>query len=332
MQKIVAAVLAAFAVLPLATAAQANDKVTYVIDWFPGGDESFPYVAQKEGIFAKNGLDVTLLVGRGSSDVITRLGTGVVDFGSGGIAALFGGVAEHQVPVKATMSVFSKQPDTIFVTEGSPITKITDLKGKTVATATFSSSNVLWPVVARTNGLDPDSVNLLKVDPTTLAALLAGGKVDATINWLTDGPETANVLKNTGKKLVAMPWSKMGLDGYGLSVYASDKQIKEHPDTVARFNASYFEGMQIAMASCKRAADDLHALVPQVEPEVAVEQCEVANSLIKNEVSAKTGIGNLDPALLRADWEWVAKSLNYKMDLVNPEAVVDRRFIPKSGS
>jgi hypothetical protein len=63
-----------------------------------------------------------------------------------------------------------------------------------------------------------------------------------------------------------------------------------------------------------------------------VEQCEVANSLIKNEVSAKTGIGNLDPALLRADWEWVAKSLNYKMDLVNPEAVVDRRFIPKSGT
>jgi NitT/TauT family transport system substrate-binding protein len=63
----------------------------------------------------------------------------------------------------------------------SPIKTIKDLAGRSLATATFSSSNALWPVIARANGLDPDSVKLLKVDNNALGPMLASGRVDATI-------------------------------------------------------------------------------------------------------------------------------------------------------
>ena len=80
------------------------------------------------------------------------------------------------------------QPDAIFATEGSGITTLKDLEGKKIATATFSSSNVTWPLIVKANGVDPAKVKLLKVDPGALAPMLAAGQVDATINWSTVAP------------------------------------------------------------------------------------------------------------------------------------------------
>ena len=111
--------IAAFT-LALLAQAYAADKVTYILDWLPGGDEAYPFIAKNEGLFAKEGLDVTIAIGRGASDVIAKMSAGTAEFGSGGISALFTGVAEHQVPVKAILSVFSKQPDAIFVVKGGP--------------------------------------------------------------------------------------------------------------------------------------------------------------------------------------------------------------------
>ena len=58
-------------------------------------------------------------------------------------------------------------------------------------------------------------------------ALLAQGKVDATINWITVAPLFERVLRQAGKELLVLPWSTQGLDGYGLTLFASDKMIRE---------------------------------------------------------------------------------------------------------
>ena len=87
------------------------DRVTYILDWFPSGEETFPYVALRQGLFAREGLDVTIQIGRGSSDAITKIATGNAQFGSGGIGALMTGAAEHKdsggVPVRAVLSIFN---------------------------------------------------------------------------------------------------------------------------------------------------------------------------------------------------------------------------------
>src|SRR5262249_43983744 len=61
-------------------AARAADKVDFMIDWVPSGEEAYPYVGVQEGFFAQEGLDVTIRIGRGSVDVITKLATGTADF------------------------------------------------------------------------------------------------------------------------------------------------------------------------------------------------------------------------------------------------------------
>jgi NitT/TauT family transport system substrate-binding protein len=307
--------------------ALAADKVIFQLDWLPGGDKSPVYVAQKQGYFAAEGLDVTIRTGRGSADAITKLATGAADVGTGGIAALMMAAAEGGVPVKAVMSIYSKQPDALFTVKGSGITGFKALAGKTVATAPFSSSNTLWPVILEANGVDPSKVTLLKVDPAAMAPMLAQGKVAATINWLTVAPGFENVLKQAGKELQVLPWTSFGLDGYGWSFMASDKMIKERPEVLKRVVRALAKAVQTAVANPAGAGADLGALVPEANAKQAADEFQASVPLIKNEVSAAKGFGTYDPVLLKNTWVWVAKSMDYPLNKVDPEKLVDRSFL-----
>ena len=325
------AALALGCLMPLRPAAAA-DRVTYVLDWLPSGEETFPYVAIRQGLFAREGLDVTVQVGRGSSDAITKVATGAAQFGSGGIGALMSAAAENRdsggVPVRAVLSVFNTPPDAIFAIKGGPVTSILSLKGRRLATAAFTSSNVLWPVVARAAGLDPASVTLVKTDPTALAPLLASGQVDAIVNWVTSSPGIESVVAQAGKQMLTLPWADAGLSGYGLSLFASEKVIRDNPDLVARFTRAYAAGVLRSIADCHAAAGDLHALVPDVEEGIAEKECLTTAALIRNPTSERDGYGSFEPGLLRRTWDWTARSLSYQPGQIDPEAVVDRSFVP----
>jgi len=310
-------------------ASHAADKVIFQLDWVPGGDKSAIYAAVKQGFFAAEGLDVTLQSGRGSSDAITKLASGTADVGVAGIAALMTAVAESNAPVKAVMSIYSKGPDAIFTVKGSGVNTLKDVTGKTVATATFSSSNALWPVMQQNLSIDPTQVKLLKVDPSTLAPLLAQGKVDATINWITVAPLFERVLKQAGKELVVLPWSSQGLEGYGWSVMASDKFIKERPEVLARVLKVLRKSFDYALNNPDAAAADLKALVPEMDVKMSADEMRSSLPLIRNEISSKDGMGVFEPKRLETTWTWVAKSMNYPMNKINPESLVDRRFLPK---
>ncbi|PPE69696.1 ABC transporter substrate-binding protein [Caldimonas thermodepolymerans] len=309
--------------------AHAADKVTVQLDWLPGGDKSFVYAGVKEGFFAAEGLEVTIVPGRGSADAVTKIASGSADVGFGGISALMMAAAEGGVPVKAVMSIYAKQPDAIFTTKGSSIKSLKDVVGKTVATSTFSSSNTLWPVILEANGIDASKVKLLKVDPATLAPMLAQGRVDATINWVTVGPAAESVLKQAGKELNVLPWSAAGLDGYGWSAFASDRMIKERPEVLKRYLRALQKSLQFAIANPEKAAEDHKALVPESDPAVIAAEFRSSIPLIDNEISKRDGLGTFEPKLLAATWTWVAKSMNYPQDKVDPETLVDRRFLSK---
>jgi NitT/TauT family transport system substrate-binding protein len=319
---------AAVAFVTTSAGAFAADKVVYQLDWLPSGEETFPYVAQKEGYFAAANLDVEIRIGRGTTDVLAKMSTGNAEFGSGGLGALMQAAAQGPIPVKAVLSIFNKQPDAIFTYEGSGIKTIKDLAGRTVATATFTSSNTLWPVVADINGLDISKVKLIKTDPTATAAMVATGKADALINWVTSGGEIEAVLKEAGKKMVVLPWSEFGLDGYGLSIFATDAEIANHPDVVARFVAACEKAIQFSLANPEAAAKDLKAAVPLVDLDPSITEVRTTIPVTKNEISDKYGMGTFNPELVDRTWKWIAKSQSYPLDKLDPEKVIVRSFVP----
>ncbi|WP_315835137.1 ABC transporter substrate-binding protein [Bradyrhizobium prioriisuperbiae] len=313
--------------LTLAHAAAATEQVTFMLDWLPAGDKAAVYLGVDKGLFEAEGIKVTIQSGRGSSDVVTKLATGSADMGTGGLAALLQAKAADAVPVKAVMSIYTLQPDAIFTTKDAGINSLKDLEGKTVATATFSSSNVSWPLLLKTNGVNPDAIKLLKVDPGALAPMLATGKVAATINWLTVAPAFAGPLTEVGKSFKALPWSGYGFDGYGLSVFASEKMLTSRPETVRKFLKAYAKATEMAIADPMAAAQALKAAVPEVSVDTAAEQWRASIPLMVNDISKKDGPGAFAPALLATTWKWVAEAQGLPLEKLNPETAVSRDYL-----
>lgn len=302
--------------------ALAADKVRWLNDWLPAGDKAAIYLGVEQGLFAAEGIEVEIASARGGSDVVTKLATNSADFGSAGLASLLQAKAQGEVPVVAVAPIYNKQPDAFFTTEGSGIESFKDIVGKTVATPTFSASNVVWPLLLERNGIDPASVKLLKLDPGALAPMLATGKVDATINWLTVAPGFVRALGEADKTLKTIPWSEYGFEGYGLSLVASQRFVQSHPDVAKKFVKAYQQAQKNAIADPAAAAAALKKMVAEVDEQQAEEQFAASVPLMQNEISAAEGPG-FDAKRLATTWEWVAKAQGMVVDSLDPASAID---------
>ena len=329
MRRLGTKLIAAALLFAAGTPAFAADKVTLQLGWLPGGDAAPAMIGVAQGLFAKQGLDVTVVPGRGSTDTLTKVVSGVADIGEVGFDALLAAYAESKVPAKAILSIYNTPPDALFVLEDGPIKSLKDVAGKRVATSPFTSSNYPWPYVLKLAGVDPASVNLIKADPSALAGMLAVGKTDGVIFWVTTTYQAKSVLEKAGKKLRVLPWSKYGFAGYSRSLVASDKTIAEKPDVLRRFNIAYVEAEKMMAENPEIAGKSVKALFPVTDEKVAALASTTSTPLIFNSISDKHGVGSLDENLVGITWSWVAKYTGKSPDAIDPEDVVNRDFIPK---
>ena len=225
------------------------------------------------------------------------------------------------------LAIYSKSPDAIVTRIGSGIESIKDLDQKSLATATFSGSNQVWPLMAKRNQLNPDNVKFLKVDNNALGPMLAAGKVDAVISWVTSVPLYSKLAEESGAKLKTIPWSNYGLSGYNWSLLASDKIIKERPEVAKKFVRAFKKSVEFALAHSDQAGKDVHELAPDTDAVTNTVELEAMRPLVDNEISKKTGFGNFDPALVTETWKWVAASQDYPESKLNPDSVIDSSLL-----
>ena len=318
-----AAIFAAFS-LPAA----ALDKVTYQLDWLPGGDKSPIYVCIQEGFCADAGIEVSIEPGRGSSEAITKIATGTSDIGSAGMGALMAAVSTEKVPVTAVMSIFNTGPHAFYATAESGIKTLADIKGKSVATSPFTSSNVFLPLVLADNGMAESDITLTKSDPGALGPLLMTGKSDAVIAWLTNVSLFEGQAKEAGKELVVLPWADAGLELYSASLVVSNTFLSERADVAKRFVAAFKKSLEFAQANPEKAGAALAAMVPEMSAEDVTSSWLDASKLVFNEVTEELGLGTFDADRLSATWTRVSAAQGLDAATLDPEAIVDRSFLP----
>ncbi|MEO0859247.1 MAG: ABC transporter substrate-binding protein [Pseudomonadota bacterium] len=315
--------LLAGAALPAA----AQDKVTYQLDWLPGGDKAPIYVCIEQGFCADAGLEVRIEPGRGSSEAVTKLATGTSDIGSAGIGALMAAVATEDVPVTAVMSIFNMGPHAFYTTTESGITSLDDVKGKSIATSPFTSSNVYLPLVLADNGMTEGDITLTKSDPGALGPLLMTGQSDAIIAWLTDVSRYEGQAAEAGKELVVLPWADAGLQLYSASLVANDSFLAERPDVAKRFVAAFKQSLEFANDNPDVAAASVAAQVPELSAEDVKGSWLDASKLAFNDVSDAFGLGTFDADRLAATWGRVAEAQGLDIGALDPESVVDRSYL-----
>ena len=328
MTKTLLPILPAAAAVLLGAPAWAADKVTFQLDWLPGGDKAPIYVCIDKGFCADEGLEVTITPGRGSTDAISRLAAGSSDIGMSDIGALMAARAQEGVGVTAVMSVFNKGPHAFYTVAGDEFDTVADVAGKKIATSAFTSSNVFLPLVLQDAGIPEGQVTVINADPGALGPMLMTGQVDGIVAWMTDLTRYSNQGKDAGKEIVALPWSAAGLDLYSATLMANDAFLSSRPDVARRFVAAFRKSIEYAHENPAEAAGSVTRMVAELGTEDVEGSLNDAMALVYNEVTQQDGLGVFEPARLAETWTRVAAAQGLDPAAYDVETTVSRDFMP----
>ena len=225
-------------VLCLSVAVGAQTKTR--INWTAvTGAQSGMFIAQQEGLFKKNGLDVELVHIPSSSRGIQTILAGEIAF------SFMDGANEVQADLKgANIALIAGATNRqVFSLMARPeIKKIADLKGKKIGITRVGSSTHTSALFALgTAGLKPSDYQILPLMevPNILTALMAG-QIDAGIV----SPPTNSRARKAGLNEL-MNLAKEGPEYVSVGVGTSRSYINANEDIVRRVVRSYAEGVYL---------------------------------------------------------------------------------------
>ena len=218
----------------------AQDKSLKKISWGVtslSASNWIPWIAKEAKIYEKNGLEVELILVKGSGQTST--------------AILGGSLFAAPVAVPTVMMANLGGADLVNIAHTVPgvqskllvkreIQRPEDIKGKRIATSSLGSlGDFLFKYIIRKNGMDPirDVVWLSIGTPPERLQALASGRVDAAdLSYPTDAQALRmgyRVLWDARKEVVYP----------SMSVVTRRKTVKEDRDTVMRMLRSHVEGI-----------------------------------------------------------------------------------------
>jgi NitT/TauT family transport system substrate-binding protein len=172
--------------LPGVTAPDGATEVTF--GYIPVSIFAPVFVAYEKGYFADAGLDVTLEVLPGGSDMVLLTSTGDMDMAIGGIGPAYWNAVDQELGVEiaapghmegspvASPLMISKQ-----ACEEGTITSVADLEGKRVAVNAPGATELWLDIALETAGLSIEDVDLQYLSFPDAVVALESGALDASI-------------------------------------------------------------------------------------------------------------------------------------------------------
>ncbi len=154
---------------------------------------SSPFLVAKQlGIFAKYGLDVTLVPCCGGVACIDELFSGTVDYAtSSESVVMFESFKRNDFMVLSSF-VESDHDVKLLSLQRTGVRQVSDLIGKTVGMVKASSSEFYLDALLLVNNLTNDQVNKVYLKPQALTTALFEGRVDAISVWEPYGYQAAS--------------------------------------------------------------------------------------------------------------------------------------------
>lgn len=240
------------------------EKIVFRLNWIPGGDHVFYFVAKELGFYTELGLDVEIQRGRGSGDTVSAVDVGIADIGlaDAGVIAV---ARSRGARVKIFAVIYARSPNGIKTIAETGIRTPHDLIGKSVGVPAGDAQRVLWPALAKANGIDPAAVILVDIAPGAKPSALAARRVDAVFDWIPGNVEYWAVGLGPDK-LVVIPWAEWGVNPYGNSLFTTERLITERPDIVQRFLEGTLRAWQWSIANLDKAIEIFVKYNPEVPP------------------------------------------------------------------
>ena len=125
-------------------ACAATTTIRFVTDWKAQAEHGGFYQALAEGLYAQRGLDVKIIQGGPDVNVPQLLAGGAADFGMGSNSFISLNMVKQNIPIRAVMAIFQKDPQVLISHPRRDLNSISDMRGKPVLISAASMS-AFWP-------------------------------------------------------------------------------------------------------------------------------------------------------------------------------------------
>ena len=262
--------------------AQAKTKLTVVLDWTPNTNHTGLYVAQKNGYFADNGLEVTIeQPPEDGAEALVASGKAQfgVSFQENVASAL---TADSPLPVTAVAALIQHNTSGIISLKKNEITSPKDMAGHSYASWNTPIEKAILKDVIEKDGGDFSKVKMIYNSATDVVTALQTNIDTVWIYYAWDG--IATEVKGLETNYFAFKDINPALDFYTPLLIANDSFLKEHPDQAKAFLKAARLGSEYSIEHPEEAAAILCEYAPETDKEIAVASQKYLASQYKAEV------------------------------------------------
>jgi NitT/TauT family transport system substrate-binding protein len=283
----------------------AADKISVALNWVPGGDHAAMYYAKQQGWYGKANLDVDLEAGKGSVGVLQRVSNGLSQIGLADMGVAMGARGKG-AKVVGVMNIYANTALGMYWLKSSGIAGIKDFAGKKIGVPPGDAQRALWPALAAKNGVDPNSVTWVNIDPNGKLPALKAHAIDVTTNFY----NLHHIMsRELGSDMGYLSWAKAGINPYGLSIFVNADYLTTNEDTVARFVKVTQRAYRTCVESPEPCVKALVDSVSGLKLDNETVNWKLTMQLMSDDISRSKGLGYMDPARMQSDYELVAKYL-----------------------
>lgn len=243
----------------VASTATAQDRLSVLLEWFVNPDHAPLVIAQELGLFAAEGLEVTLIPPADPSIVARMVAAGQADIGVHYQPNLY---LDHAagLPLIRFGTLVETPLNTLTVLAEGPVATLADLKGRRIGFSVSGFEDAVLGRMLAGAGLGLHDVTLVNVNFALTPALLAG-QVDATIGGFRNFEHSQMRLE--GHEPRSFYPEEHGVPLYDELIFVTRPELRDDP-RLPRFLAA----IEQAAAHLTNHPEDSRALFTRAYPDL----------------------------------------------------------------
>ncbi|MGH3279062.1 MAG: ABC transporter substrate-binding protein [Trebonia sp.] len=206
-------------------------KVSFTLNYLPGGAQAGFMYGKSLGIFSKAGIDLNIIPGNGSLTTAELVSNGKADLAYVDAPTAFS-VAARGGPITVVAPILQVNGFAIIALKGSGVNSVKDLVGKRLGVVTGLAPTVLLPAVLSANGVTASSIHMVHMQSSSQLGALLQHQVDAIV---AAGDVQGPQLVERGTKINQFFYHDNGVPTVGESIVANTSFLKSHRALVKAF-------------------------------------------------------------------------------------------------
>jgi len=287
-------------------AAVAADAVSFRLNWYLGGLHVPFYYGKEKGIYAAEGIDLTINEGRGSANTVQVVAAGSDTFGLADSSSVVATAAKG-ADIKSVMSLLNSTGFSVVSLAETGIKTPKDLEGKRLAVSAGDPLGQLFQALAAYNKLDVSKITMVQVDPAAKVVAVLEKRADGLLGGADD---QYFLIKQRGLHPAALRFADNGANIVGMTIVTRTELIKTNPDLVRRFVRATAKAWEEAKKNPGAAVDAALKAKPDLNRQSTLEQLMVDIELLDSPNSkGRIGWGS------QADWDQTIDLLKKYRDI-----------------